>query len=49
MHNMTWCVAFFTLAVVGDIEEPSGVAGRCDPDLLLPLCGLWRSHSFLQL
>lgn len=30
-------------------KEPSSVARCCHPDLLLPLGGLWRSHSLLQL
>lgn len=36
-------------AIVGNAEEPSGVAGRCHTDLLLSLGGLWRSHCIFQL
>lgn len=39
----------FILALVEHTTEPSGVAGCCHPDLLLPVCGLWRSHIIRKL
>lgn len=48
LNTMTWCVVF-TFDLVGHTGKTSGVAGCCHPDLLLSLCGLWRSHSVLQL
>lgn len=42
-------VLFFILHSVEQANEPSSVARCCHPDLLLPLGGLWRSHSLLQL
>lgn len=40
---------FYVLALVEHAHEPSGVAGRCHPDLLLPVCGLRGSHIIRKL
>lgn len=41
--------AFYVLALVEHTNEPSGVAGCCHPDLLLPVCGLRGSHIIRKL
>lgn len=46
--TVNWCDVF-TPTVVEHTDGASGVAGRCHPDLLLSLSGIWRPHSFLKL